>query len=104
MSNRCPTCGRVQGKDRSSLENNYYWGVVVGILAEEKGNTPNEMHEILKWNNNSHMVIEYGGQRIEVPNSTKDLTTGEFEAYLSRCREWASGEGVFIPLPNEAPL
>lgn len=62
------------------------------------------MHEILKWFNNSHMVIEHKGHRIEVANSTADLTTSEFESYLSRCREWASAEGVWIPLPNEQDL
>lgn len=104
MISRCPTCGKAQGKTRSERENRYYWPVVVGILAEETGNTPLGMHEVLKWECNEHQTAVVNGKRYEIPKTTTEMTTGEFEEYLTRCRAWASDQGYFIPLPNEAPL
>ena len=33
-------------KERSIKENNYYWGVVIPLLGDEFGYTPEEMHEL----------------------------------------------------------
>lgn len=101
VTKRCPTCGKPDGNTRTSRENRYYWPVVVGILADEFGNTPKVMHEILKMEQGLRETCVHKGKRYEVAKSTTEYTTSEFEAYLSRCRIWASEQGVFIPLPNE---
>lgn len=102
MQNRCPTCGRPQGKTRSSRENAYYWPVVVGILSDELGYSPKMMHEILKEEHGLKETSEAFGKRYIISKSTTEYTTVEFEDYLTRCRVWASEHGYFIPLPNEA--
>jgi len=39
-----------KGKSRSKNQNDYYFGVVVEILAEHTGYSREEMHEVLKAN------------------------------------------------------
>lgn len=101
---RCEKCGRPYGKTRSNRENRYYWPVVIGILVEATGNSKQAMHMYLRSQFADPEVVTMKGQSFYVPKSTTEMTTGEFEQYLSDCRQWASEEGYFIPLPNEAPL
>ena len=84
---------------RSIPENNYYWGVIVKILSDFLGYTPEEAHEALKWK-----FLRKGG-KIETVKSTTDLTTTEAEIYYENIRRWALTEyQVKIPLPNEVEL
>jgi len=76
-------------KKRSLRQNNYYFGVVCDIVGEHLGNLPNDQHKIFKQLHNSKL-IEVNGQYIEVAQSTKDLSTEEFNKYVERCRLWAS--------------
>ena len=87
-------------KQRSNAENNYYWGVIIEILRNHIGYTAEEMHEALKWK----FLKRHGEKVYQLPTirSTADLSTVEFENYMSEIREWASIEmGCYIPLPNE---
>ena len=84
-------------KPRSNNQNSYYFGVVVKILADHIGYTPEEMHEALKF----QMLLDRTGE-LPIVRSTTDLSTVEMEDYLRRCREFASIEfQCVIPLPNE---
>ncbi len=103
---RCPTCHRIFRKDRSNNQNSYYWGVIISLLSEHTGFSPDEMHEILKhkflrrtlWVRTKHGTQE---QSI-IAQSTTRLTTKQFEEYQSQIRQWASMDlGVFLPEPNE---
>lgn len=94
---------------RTLAENRYYWGVVVKLVSDEMGEAqPLETHALLK----SLFLIKggeltHGGKvyRYQVVRDTHDLTIGEFEDYLTKCRDWASQElNVVIPLPNEISL
>lgn len=83
---------------RSTLENNYYWGVVVEIISDWTGFTPEEAHDALR----EKFLSNYSKERgLSCIKSTAALTTVEFESYMSAIRQWASEQGVFIPLPNE---
>lgn len=95
-------------KNRSDRENRYYWGVVIDILSDYTGFSPEDMHEILKhkflrksvWvTNPENGTIE----EIQITQSTASLTTVKFEEYLSKIREWAATLNCRIPLPNEPP-
>jgi hypothetical protein len=88
-------------KLRTNVENNYYWGVIVAMVAEEMGLIPDEAHDYLK-SLFLKMGVEIKGKRFEVVRSTSLLSTEEFETYAEKCRQWASAElSVYIPLPNE---
>jgi len=86
---------------RSTNQNSYYWGVILAILGDHCGLTTEEMHDTLKAKFLSKRV-EISGYDLTVVQSTTDLDTAGFEAYLSTVRMWASIElGCYIPLPNE---
>lgn len=80
---------------RSNLQNNYYWGVVLDILSRETGYEISEMHEILKYK-----FLKVKG-KMEYVKSTTKLSTSEFEEYLEKIKRWASIDlNVYIPDPN----
>ena len=85
-------------KPRSLAENNYYWGVVIPIISEWSGFTPEETHLALKEHFLSEFDRAHGLMRMK---STADLSTVDFEKYMSNIRMWAADQGQFIPLPNE---
>ena len=85
-------------KPRSLAENNYYWGVVIPIISEWSGFTPEETHLALKEHFLSEFDRQHGLMRMK---STADLSAVEFEKYMSNIRMWAADQGQFIPLPNE---
>jgi len=92
-------------RQRTSPENRYYWGVVVSILSDYTGFTPDEIHEILKrkfLRQLKFVQTKNGFEEVEIPRSTTELTTSEMEVFLRSIREWSSIElGCYIPLPNE---
>lgn len=85
---------------RSSNQNRYYWGVVLTMIAAETGHTPEEIHDSEPLQKLRRIHDDKLGFIVK---STTDMTTAEFEDYLSRTREFASSFfGLFVPLPNEA--
>lgn len=86
-------------KTRSLNENKYYHAVVVKLIADYCGYSPEECHEALKW----HFLRVYSDKKHVPPTvkSTTELSTSEFELFCSEVRMWASKElGLFIPEPN----
>lgn len=83
---------------RSDLQNNYYWSVVVELLANELGYDKDELHEILKYK-----FLQSNAMGMPYIKSTTKLSTGEFEEYLSKIKRWAA-EFLHIVIhdPNEA--
>ena len=106
---RCPYCKNEinlkETKMRSLPENRYYFGIIVKILSDELGNSPMEIHELCKQLFLGEIVFiktQKGVREINVSKSTTELSTIEFEEYLSNIRQWASMElGIYLPLPNE---
>lgn len=83
---------------RSDLQNSYYFGVVVDMLASELGYDKDEMHEILKYK-----FLQSNAMGMPYVKSTTKLSTGEFEDYLSGIKRWAAEFlHINIPDPNEA--
>lgn len=82
---------------RSSQQNRYYRGVVLAILAEETGHTPEELHLAFR----SMFLSDQEGS-LRLPRSTAVLTTEEFSAYVEKIRNYASFDlATYIPAPNE---
>lgn len=90
---------------RSPAANAFYWGVVVKMLADHTGYTPDEMHEILKakflpkelaiTNRNGEIVGEF-----VIGGSTTGLNKIQFGEFITNVRVWAQELGVFIPDPD----
>ena len=85
-------------RNRSLNQNKYYWGVVIPILGDELGYSPDEMHEALKFK-----FLRNGGND-DLPKVTpsSSLNTKEFEDLMVQIRTWSATElHVNIPQPNE---
>lgn len=98
----CPKCKfEWKSTSRSNPQNRYYWGVVIDILSNELGYTPEEIHEILRQKFLTRKAL-VKDEEFVIPISTTTLTTVEMENYLTKIREWASlYSGIYIPEPNE---
>lgn len=92
---------------RSLLQNAYYWGVVVQLLSEHTGYTPDEMHDVLKAKFIPKRLAVCDGNGVVVDEfvlggSTREMNTIEFGEYMETIREWAAETlDVVIPDPNE---
>ena len=85
-------------RKRSLNQNSYMWGVVIEMLAEYFGYSPEEMHTALRFK----FLNRLESGKPVTARSTTDLSTSEMEDYLSRIRIWAATEySVNIPEPNE---
>jgi len=67
---------------RSGQQNNYYW-MYITLIAEEKGYTPNEVHEWAKGKFLTLGIQEVFGAKVRIKKSTPGLTIGEFANYLA---------------------
>ena len=94
--------------NRTLRANAFYWAVVVAVLADHTGYTPDEMHDCLKRkflpktlalaNQNGELV----GEAV-IGGSTADLDIAQFADYLTRIKAWALDNlGCYIPEAEEA--
>lgn len=92
---------------RSLVANAYYWGVVVHLISEHTGHTPEETHDLLKvmflpkklamLGRNGDLVNE-----LVIGGSTTKLNKVEFYEYCQRIREWSQDSlDLYIPRPDE---
>lgn len=73
---------------RSDEQNRYYHGVVVAMISDHTGYTPEETHDQLK----AKFKVE----------STSRMKSADFQEYISRIVHWAASDlGVCIPDPNQ---
>jgi hypothetical protein len=96
------TVGKLSDKKIRSVEaNNYYWGVIVHILALEIGYDKEDMHEALR-----HKFLQWEGvEGIPTCVTTTKLSTDQFWQYCEMIRRWAATDlGIYIPDPNEIDL
>jgi hypothetical protein len=87
---------------RSLKANAYYFGVVIATIAPELGYTKDECHEALAWH-----LLQCGDPDAKLPKrkSTADLTSHEFEDYVSQVKQFAAEKlGIYVPDPNEIDL
>lgn len=89
-------------KDRSNPQNRYYFGVVLKMISEETGYTPEESHEAMKFLYLRKQYDLASGKKLYTSASTSKLSTVQMEEYLENIRRFAATElSINIPLPNE---
>ena len=81
---------------RSNQQRKFYWAVVVKMIADHCGMTPQEAHDALKW-----MFLKEQGEYMVTVKSTAKLTTKEFIDYIEQCNIWAA-EFLGLVLPDPA--
>jgi hypothetical protein len=91
---------------RSQQQNRYYWSVVVQLLADHTGYTPDEIHDVLKMRFIPKRLAVADGNGVihdefVLGGSTREMTTLEFGEYLESVRQWAAETlDVVIPDPD----
>lgn len=91
---------------RSLLQNAYYWGVVIELLSDHTGYTPDEMHEFCKatFLPKRLAVADGNGEivgELVLGGSTRGMNKLEFGEYMERIRQWAADMlDVLIPDPD----
>lgn len=96
----CEFIARKRSKRKSNRQNRYYRGVVVPLIAEECGYTPDKCHGVLSLK----FFKEIDENGVEYIKSTKlsEWKTMDWENKMSEIRQWASEFlNVFLPKPNE---
>ncbi len=89
---------RRKRKFRSSEQNRYYWGVVLDYISNETGHEPDELHTAFKMK----YLKKYDANGLQFIQSTTELTTCEFMAYIEQVRRFAAVElSIAIPDPEE---
>lgn len=108
---RCANCGFIAKHEpatRSVRANSYYWGVVVHLISEHTGYTPDELHDVLKAKFlPKHLAFSDGNGEVKgefvIGGSTRKLNTAEFVEYTESIRRWAAEDlDVVIPDPEVA--
>ena len=87
-------------KRRSVSQNAYYFGVVIEILRDHLGYSPDEMHEALKWK-----FLQIRHPKLPSTRSTATMSTAEFSMYIDDVKIWAATElEVVIPDPQSIEI
>lgn len=91
-------------RGRSTAQNRYYFGVVLKILGDYTGETPEDLHDYFKFRLLSGKEKIICGEMIPGTASTARLTTAEFSEYVDKIRAAAAQMGCVIPDPYEYGL
>ncbi len=93
---------------RSQQQNRWYWGVVVEMLSDHTGYTPDEIHDVLKAKFlPKRLAVSDGNGEIRgefvIGGSSRQLDKNEFAEFCESVRRWAAEDlGVVIPDPEGA--
>jgi len=92
---------RKKSNKRTLKQNQYYWAVVIRLIAEETGHTSEEIHDAMK-QMFAKSIIKIKGEEYETVTSTTQLDTLEFsKAYVDQIKYWAWDTlNIVIPEPN----
>ncbi len=83
---------------RSIQQNNFYW-LYLGLISEETGNSPQDLHEYFRSTHLPHRYITVMKKNITVIGSTTKLNKSEFSEYIKNIEVET---GVLAPNPCEA--
>jgi hypothetical protein len=107
---KCPACGffSESKKGRSNPQNRYFHGQVVPIIANYTGYTLDETKDLLKsmfLRDELTVMTKTGVREVAVVRGSSELTTVEFEKFMSDIRSWASKDlSLYIPEPQEGAI
>lgn len=93
------TIEKVHNK-RSLNQNAYYW-VCLGIIAEHTGHSSDELHRIFKGLYLPKKQVILNNKKYMLAGSTTDLTKGQFVEYMLHISAEAGQMGVSLPSPDE---
>lgn len=87
-------------KDRTKSQNSLMW-MWLGIISNDTGESPENLHEVFKLRFLGTEKIQSMGYSIEIPKSTTKLTTQEFTDYLDKIEGLALSIDIRLPHPQD---
>ncbi len=88
-------------KKRTNSQNSLYWKWV-SIVANETGNSQDDVHEILKAKFCPPRVVRFNDEERQIRTTTK-MTTADMTQYMDAVYAFATSDlGILLPLPEEA--
>ena len=87
-------------KSRTVAQNSLMW-MWLNIIAQETGNSEDDLHEIFKLKFLGSETVEAFGYKIERTKSTTKLTTAEFTSYLDKIDALMFSIGITLPKPDD---
>lgn len=72
---------------RSVRQNSYYW-MYLGMIADETGNDPDDLHELFKKKFLPTKIADVMGEQVEKNKSTTDLSRLDFGDYIAKIEEF----------------
>lgn len=72
-------------KRRSLNQNNYYWGAIIPMIADQVGMLDEDVHDALRM-----MFLKDHSKKLPTIKSTAELSKGEFVEYLIDIENWAT--------------
>lgn len=85
---------------RSLNQNALYWEWVT-LIADYCGNTPQEMHSVLRGLYAPKKEIKVGKKKYMIPRSTTTLSKGEMVEFMFNVQSEASQLGIILPTPED---
>lgn len=87
-------------KNRSNAQSRLYW-LWLGIIGNDTGNSPEDLHEIMKLRFLGTEKIQSMGYSIEIARSTTKLSTQEFTDYLDKIDTLMRSIDIILPHPAD---
>ena len=87
-------------RERGSLSQNSLYWLWLNCISAETGNDVDALHDYFKDRFLSRKV-EIFGDECSVGTSTTKLNTAEFTAFLDKVQQFAAGEGIILPNPED---
>jgi len=87
-------------KDRTKAQNRLMW-MWLGIISDDTGESPENLHEVFKLRFLGTEKIQSMGYSIEIPKSTTKLTTQEFTDYLDKIDTLMRSIDIALPYPQD---
>lgn len=70
---------------RSVKQNDFYWGAIIPLIADQVGMLDEEVHNALRWK-----FLSDNTKTLPTAKSTTELSKGEFVDYILHIQVWAS--------------
>ncbi len=83
---------------RSLNQNSFFW-LCLGVIAEHTGHTPEELHVIYKGLYCPKKEVGLGKKKYMIPKGTSELTKGEFAELMLNITADAGELGITLPDP-----
>jgi len=96
--------GPKKKQSRTLQQNKYYYGVLVKLLSEHQGCSPDDAHMIFSKQFLPVKVVEFDGQEISYFKSTKKLCVEEFSGFITLCIQLLAELEVIVPDIDEVLL